>query len=129
MMDKFAQFDEYQLAKYNPRKHRAKSCVRRSPRPPVSPCLNPDRSQPRSLFSGKGGTKEHADAGVSHTKHLACVYYQEKKESEKNAKELYRAQGAERAGLPLSCLASFLLEMGLWGSRNGSLQGQPPFPF
>uniref|UniRef100_M3Z351 Telomerase associated protein 1 n=1 Tax=Mustela putorius furo TaxID=9669 RepID=M3Z351_MUSPF len=34
MTDKFAQFDEYQLAKYNPRKHRAKSCPRPPPRPP-----------------------------------------------------------------------------------------------
>ncbi|XP_019487936.1 PREDICTED: telomerase protein component 1 [Hipposideros armiger] len=34
MTDKFAQFDEYQLAKYNPRKHRAKRRPRRPPRPP-----------------------------------------------------------------------------------------------
>ncbi|XP_062944572.1 telomerase protein component 1 isoform X2 [Cynocephalus volans] len=34
MTDKFAQFDEYQLAKYNPRKHRAKSRPRRPPRLP-----------------------------------------------------------------------------------------------
>nr|XP_014699987.2 telomerase protein component 1 isoform X2 [Equus asinus] len=34
MTDKFAQFDEYQLAKYNPRKHRAKSRPRRRPHPP-----------------------------------------------------------------------------------------------
>ncbi|XP_063093010.1 telomerase protein component 1 isoform X1 [Cavia porcellus] len=34
MTDKFAQFDEYQLAKYNLRKHRAKSRPRRPPRPP-----------------------------------------------------------------------------------------------
>ncbi|XP_051678544.2 telomerase protein component 1 isoform X2 [Oryctolagus cuniculus] len=34
MTDKFAQFDEYQLAKYNPRKHRAKSRPHRPPRPP-----------------------------------------------------------------------------------------------
>ncbi|KAM9715164.1 telomerase protein component 1 isoform 1-T1 [Dama dama] len=34
MRDKFSQFDEYQLAKYNPRKHRAKRRSRRPPRPP-----------------------------------------------------------------------------------------------
>ncbi|XP_019665763.2 telomerase protein component 1 isoform X1 [Ailuropoda melanoleuca] len=34
MTDKFAQFDEYQLAKYNPRKHRAKRRPRPPPRPP-----------------------------------------------------------------------------------------------
>uniref|UniRef100_A0A5F8AHV7 Telomerase protein component 1 n=1 Tax=Macaca mulatta TaxID=9544 RepID=A0A5F8AHV7_MACMU len=34
MTDKFAQFDEYQLAKYNPRKHRAKRHPRRPPRSP-----------------------------------------------------------------------------------------------
>ncbi|XP_072818855.1 telomerase protein component 1 isoform X2 [Vicugna pacos] len=34
MTDKFVQFDEYQLAKYNPRKHRAKRRPRRLPRPP-----------------------------------------------------------------------------------------------
>uniref|UniRef100_A0A673TDN2 Telomerase associated protein 1 n=1 Tax=Suricata suricatta TaxID=37032 RepID=A0A673TDN2_SURSU len=34
MTDKFAQFDEYQLAKYNPWKHRAKRRPRRPPRPP-----------------------------------------------------------------------------------------------
>lgn len=34
MRDKFSQFDEYQLAKYNPRKHRAKRRPRRPPRPP-----------------------------------------------------------------------------------------------
>uniref|UniRef100_A0A8D2AMB6 Telomerase associated protein 1 n=1 Tax=Sciurus vulgaris TaxID=55149 RepID=A0A8D2AMB6_SCIVU len=33
MTDKFAQFDEYQLAKYNPRKHRAKRRPHRPPRP------------------------------------------------------------------------------------------------
>jgi len=38
MTDKFAQFDEYQLAKYNPWKHRAKRRPRPPPRPPVSPC-------------------------------------------------------------------------------------------
>ncbi|KAM6181674.1 telomerase protein component 1 [Erethizon dorsatum] len=37
MTDKFAQFDEYQLAKYNLRKHRAKSRPRRPPRPPERP--------------------------------------------------------------------------------------------
>uniref|UniRef100_A0A8C9A896 Telomerase associated protein 1 n=1 Tax=Prolemur simus TaxID=1328070 RepID=A0A8C9A896_PROSS len=35
MTDKFAQFDEYQLAKYNPRKHRAKRRPRRPPHPPT----------------------------------------------------------------------------------------------
>ncbi|XP_069340966.1 telomerase protein component 1 [Eulemur rufifrons] len=45
MTDKFAQFDEYQLAKYNPRKHRAKRRPRRPPRPPVSPSLSPSHSQ------------------------------------------------------------------------------------
>ncbi|XP_036151924.1 telomerase protein component 1 isoform X1 [Myotis myotis] len=34
MTDKFTQFDEYQLAKYNPRKHRAKRRPNRPPRPP-----------------------------------------------------------------------------------------------
>ncbi|KAL4692612.1 hypothetical protein H8959_016422 [Pygathrix nigripes] len=38
MTDKFAQFDEYQLAKYNPRKHRAKRHPRR---PPCSPRMEP----------------------------------------------------------------------------------------
>ncbi|XP_058149817.1 telomerase protein component 1 isoform X1 [Dasypus novemcinctus] len=38
MTDKFAQFDEYQLAKYNPRKHRAKRPPCRPPRPPKSEC-------------------------------------------------------------------------------------------
>nr|KAF6393970.1 telomerase associated protein 1 [Pipistrellus kuhlii] len=34
MTDKFTQFDEYQLAKYNPRKHRAKRCPQQPPRSP-----------------------------------------------------------------------------------------------
>ncbi|XP_028351387.1 telomerase protein component 1-like [Physeter macrocephalus] len=34
MTDRFAQFDEYQLAKYNPRTHRAKRRPHRPPRPP-----------------------------------------------------------------------------------------------
>ncbi|KAG8509749.1 Telomerase protein component 1, partial [Galemys pyrenaicus] len=34
MTEKFAQFDEYQLAKYNPRKHRAKRRPFKPPRPP-----------------------------------------------------------------------------------------------
>lgn len=38
LTDKFAQFDEYQLAKYNLWKHRAKRRPRPPPRPPVSPC-------------------------------------------------------------------------------------------
>nr|KAF6487827.1 telomerase associated protein 1 [Rousettus aegyptiacus] len=44
MTDKFAQFDEYQLAKYNSRKHRAKRRPCRPLHPPVSPCLNPGHS-------------------------------------------------------------------------------------
>ncbi|XP_064148316.1 telomerase protein component 1 isoform X2 [Loxodonta africana] len=36
MTDKFAQFDEYQLAKYNPRKHRAKKRPRQPQHPPKS---------------------------------------------------------------------------------------------
>ncbi|XP_037358827.1 telomerase protein component 1 [Talpa occidentalis] len=36
MTEKFAQFDEYQLAKYNPRKHRAKRRPLKSPRPPMA---------------------------------------------------------------------------------------------
>ncbi|XP_012589526.1 PREDICTED: telomerase protein component 1 isoform X2 [Condylura cristata] len=35
MTKKFAQFDEYQLAKYNPRKHRAKRRPLKPPRPPM----------------------------------------------------------------------------------------------
>ncbi|XP_045678527.1 telomerase protein component 1 isoform X1 [Phyllostomus hastatus] len=38
MTDKFTHFDEYQLAKYNPRKHRAKRCPHRPPRPPKEEC-------------------------------------------------------------------------------------------
>uniref|UniRef100_A0A2R9AXT1 Telomerase associated protein 1 n=1 Tax=Pan paniscus TaxID=9597 RepID=A0A2R9AXT1_PANPA len=44
MTDKFAQFDEYQLAKYNPRKHRAK---RHPHRPPRSPRMEPPFSHRR----------------------------------------------------------------------------------
>lgn len=89
MMDKFAQFDEYQLAKYNPRKHRAKSRPCRPPRPPVSPCLSPGHSQPGFLFSGKGETKGHVDSERSHIQHLTCSYHQ------KNVEELGRAWGGE----------------------------------
>lgn len=53
MTDKFAQFDEYQLAKYNPRKHRSKTRSRQPPRPQVSLCLSPGSSC--LLFSGEGG--------------------------------------------------------------------------
>ncbi|KAJ1079043.1 hypothetical protein K5549_013346 [Capra hircus] len=56
MRDKFSQFDEYQLAKYNPRKHRAKRRPRRPPRPPVSPCLNPETQTylPRFIWPIRG---------------------------------------------------------------------------
>ncbi|XP_006163129.1 telomerase protein component 1 [Tupaia chinensis] len=49
MTDKFAQFDEYQLAKYNPRKHRAKRCPRR---PPRSPKTERPFSEKHRYFSG-----------------------------------------------------------------------------
>ncbi|XP_040825708.1 telomerase protein component 1 [Ochotona curzoniae] len=51
MTDKFAQFDEYQLAKYNLRKHRAKSRPRRPPRPPRTerPFSEKKRNVPRCL--------------------------------------------------------------------------------
>lgn len=45
MTDKFAQFDEYQLAKYNPRKHRSKTRSRQPPRP--------QRTKPPFSESGK----------------------------------------------------------------------------
>ncbi|XP_006835617.1 PREDICTED: telomerase protein component 1 [Chrysochloris asiatica] len=50
MTDKFAQFDEYQLAKYNPRKHRAKKRPRRPPRHPFEAAYNAvseKKDQPR----------------------------------------------------------------------------------
>nr|XP_006994908.1 telomerase protein component 1 [Peromyscus maniculatus bairdii] len=52
MTDKFAQFDEYQLAKYNPRKHRAKKCPRRPPRPQKTeqPFSERGRCFPKSLW-------------------------------------------------------------------------------
>ncbi|XP_036895648.1 telomerase protein component 1 [Sturnira hondurensis] len=52
MTDKFAQFDEYQLAKYNPRKHRAKRCPHRPPRPPKEECPFSETNQylPRYLM-------------------------------------------------------------------------------
>ncbi|XP_020013985.2 telomerase protein component 1 isoform X1 [Castor canadensis] len=52
MTDKFAQFDEYQLAKYNPRKHRAKRCPRRPSHPPKTepPFSKRLQSFPRSLW-------------------------------------------------------------------------------
>ncbi|XP_037690358.1 telomerase protein component 1 isoform X2 [Choloepus didactylus] len=51
MTDKFAQFDEYQLAKYNPRKHRAKRPPRQPPRPPKSERLFSEKQRylPRFL--------------------------------------------------------------------------------
>ncbi|XP_076983448.1 telomerase protein component 1 isoform X2 [Tamandua tetradactyla] len=51
MTDKFAQFDEYQLAKYNPRKHRAKRPPQKPPRPPKSehPFSEKQRYLPRFL--------------------------------------------------------------------------------
>ncbi|XP_045143661.1 telomerase protein component 1 [Echinops telfairi] len=53
MTDKFAQFDEYQLAKYNPRKHRAKKRPPKPPRPPKSgrPFSETQRCLPRFLRS------------------------------------------------------------------------------
>uniref|UniRef100_A0A2K6KSF4 Telomerase associated protein 1 n=1 Tax=Rhinopithecus bieti TaxID=61621 RepID=A0A2K6KSF4_RHIBE len=60
MTDKFAQFDEYQLAKYNPRKHRAKRHPRR---PPRSPRMEPpfsSRPFPRYIvFLRDEQTKSH----------------------------------------------------------------------
>ncbi|KAL6032473.1 hypothetical protein STEG23_021751, partial [Scotinomys teguina] len=52
MTDKFAQFDEYQLAKYNPRKHRSKRCSRRPPRPQKTerPFSERGRCFPKSLW-------------------------------------------------------------------------------
>ncbi|XP_057579321.1 telomerase protein component 1 isoform X2 [Hippopotamus amphibius kiboko] len=50
MTDKFAQFDEYQLAKYNPRKHRAKRRPLRRPRPPFEAtcrAMSEKKSEPR----------------------------------------------------------------------------------
>ncbi|XP_032712839.1 telomerase protein component 1 [Lontra canadensis] len=55
MTDKFAQFDEYQLAKYNPRKHRAKSRPCPPPRPPKTgrPFSETQKYWPRYLRSLK----------------------------------------------------------------------------
>ncbi|KAM4881527.1 telomerase protein component 1 [Thomomys bottae] len=50
MTDKFAQFDEYQLAKYNPRKHRAKKKPRRLTHPPKMERSFPKRCFPKSLW-------------------------------------------------------------------------------
>ncbi|KAL1781119.1 telomerase protein component 1 [Sigmodon hispidus] len=52
MTDKFAQFDEYQLAKYNPRKHRSKKCPQQPPRPQKteSPFSERGRCFPKSLW-------------------------------------------------------------------------------
>lgn len=65
MTEKFAQFDEYQLAKYNPRKHRSKRRAQRPPRPQVSLCFI--LGHPLPLFSGEGGMKEHGEPGASYT--------------------------------------------------------------
>ncbi|XP_051032731.1 telomerase protein component 1 [Phodopus roborovskii] len=55
MTDKFAQFDEYQLAKYNPRKHRFKKCSRKPPRPQKTerPFSERGKCFPKSLWSLK----------------------------------------------------------------------------
>ncbi|XP_036849878.2 telomerase protein component 1 isoform X2 [Manis javanica] len=60
MTDKFAQFDDYQLAKYNPRKHRAKSHPRQSPRPPKIelPFSETQQYLPRGLQFLKDKQKE-----------------------------------------------------------------------
>ncbi|XP_042557018.1 telomerase protein component 1 [Dipodomys spectabilis] len=50
MTDKFAQFDEYQLAKYNPRKHRAKKRPPCPARPPKMECPFSERRFPKSLW-------------------------------------------------------------------------------
>ncbi|XP_050998953.1 LOW QUALITY PROTEIN: telomerase protein component 1 [Acomys russatus] len=52
MTEKFAQFDEYQLAKYNPRKHRSKRRARRPPRPQKTeyPLSERGRCFPKSLW-------------------------------------------------------------------------------
>lgn len=64
MTDKFAQFDEYQLAKYSPRKHRAKRRPRPPPRPPVSPCSTWSFTA-RTLLSGEeeGGQRNMVTLG------------------------------------------------------------------
>ncbi|XP_031217755.1 telomerase protein component 1 [Mastomys coucha] len=52
MTDKFAQFDEYQLAKYNPRKHRSKRRSRQPPRPQKTerPFSERGKCFPKSLW-------------------------------------------------------------------------------
>ncbi|XP_057642086.1 telomerase protein component 1 [Chionomys nivalis] len=52
MTDKFAQFDEYQLAKYNPRKHRSKKRSRQPPRPQKTerPLSERGKCFPKSLW-------------------------------------------------------------------------------
>ncbi|XP_048211653.1 telomerase protein component 1 [Perognathus longimembris pacificus] len=50
MTDKFAQFDEYQLAKYNPRKHRAKKRPHFLAHPPKMECPFSERCFPKSLW-------------------------------------------------------------------------------
>ncbi|KAH0505878.1 Telomerase protein component 1 [Microtus ochrogaster] len=52
MTDKFAQFDEYQLAKYNPRKHRSKKRSRQPPRPRKTerPLSERGKCFPKSLW-------------------------------------------------------------------------------
>ncbi|XP_004390075.1 telomerase protein component 1 [Trichechus manatus latirostris] len=60
MTDKFAQFDEYQLAKYNPRKHRAKKRPRQPPRPPKSgrPFSQTQKYLPKFLWFFKDEQKK-----------------------------------------------------------------------
>ncbi|XP_007949412.1 telomerase protein component 1 [Orycteropus afer afer] len=60
MTDKFAQFNEYQLAKYNPRKHRAKRRPRQPPRPPKSgrPFSETQTYLPKILLSFKDEQKK-----------------------------------------------------------------------
>ncbi|XP_040591714.1 telomerase protein component 1 isoform X2 [Mesocricetus auratus] len=55
MTEKFAQFDEYQLAKYNPRKHRSKKCSRKPPRPQKTepPFSERGKRFPKSLWPFK----------------------------------------------------------------------------
>lgn len=52
MTDKFAEFDEYQLAKYNPRKHRSKRRSRQPPRPQKTerPFSERGKCFPKSLW-------------------------------------------------------------------------------
>lgn len=81
MTDKFAEFDEYQLAKYNPRKHRSKRRSRQPPRPQVSLCLSPRSSWP--LFSGEGGRKEQVELGSSYPQVSDMFRYQKAEKAER----------------------------------------------